>query len=217
MGDRPEITVASAEPWLGDAAGRLSTNGRVGPKVALTTRSKVPFARYREQEIEIISQLLALRDPATVLAQRPLGKLTGMRFDKVAEKLREERDGTAYGEALVWFGNGIAAAAGKKLELAPRPWEGAFDKAQARSKKTSAEVVLADWLADLVWSLDWVFSTRSFEAGRRELVTLHAVALEIVNRLVRSRVRPDRAAAEAVTIVELSRQSQIWEEVQAAL
>jgi hypothetical protein len=68
-----------------------------------------------------------------------------------------------------------------------------------------------------VWSLDWVFSTRNFESGKRELATLYALALEITDRLVRSRVRGDRAAAEAVMVVELARQSGIWEEVQQAI
>ena len=39
----------------------------------------------------------------------------------------------------------------------------------------------------------------------------------ITKRLMRARVRGDRAAAEAITIVELSRQSGAWEKVQLAL
>lgn len=218
MGDRPELTVSDAEPWLRDAAGRLSCNGRVGPKVALTPTRRVSFAVYREEEASLLGRLEALEDPCLVLGKRPLGRLLGgMRFSEVGQQLRLERDGTGYGEALLWFGNALRSLSGHKLELAPRPWQAAFDRAEARSKKTSAEHVLADYLSDLLWSLDWVFVTRSFEAGRRELVTLYAVALEIVNRLVRSRVRADRAAAEAVMIVELARQSEVWEDVQAAL
>ena len=77
--------------------------------------------------------------------------------------------------------------------------------------------MLADWLADLLWSLDWVFSTSSFQAGLRELATLYSVASLITQRLTRARLRPDRAAAEAVMVVELARQSGAWERVQQAL
>ena len=39
--------------------------------------------------------------------------------------------------------------------------------------------MLNDWIADLLWSLDWIFSTPSFYAGRRELASLHAIATAI--------------------------------------
>ncbi len=57
----------------------------------------------------------------------------------------------------------------------------------------------------------------TFAAGKREIATLYAIALQITDALVRDRVREDRAAAEAITIVELARQSQAWEAVQKAL
>jgi hypothetical protein len=217
LGERPELTVESAEPWLRDAGGKLSSNGRVGVRVMLSAGKRVGFSKYREWEREIISGLLALEDPFVVLEKKPIGKLDGVRWNDIAQKLRLERDGTAYGEALHWTGNALRALGGEKMELGPRPWAKSFDRAEARGKKTTAEHVLADWLADLVWSLDWVFATRNFDSGRRELATLYALGLQIVERLVRSRVRADRAAAEAVTILELTRQSELWEDVQRAL
>lgn len=218
LGERPLLTPEMAEPWLRDGAGRLSPNGKVGPRVLIAPGKRVKFERYREEETDIIERLLAGEDPLKVIGKKPFGRLVGESYTKVAKKLHDDRDGTAYGQALVWCGNALRAATkGEKLELAARPWAWSFDKAEARSKKASAESVLADWLADLVWSLDWVFATRSFEAGRREIATLYALALEITNRLVRARVRNDRAAAEAVTILELVRQSGAWEDVQTAL
>jgi hypothetical protein len=221
LGERPALTPEMAQPWLRDAGGRLSTNGKVGPRVLIAPGRRVGFERYREWERSILERLVAGHDPLEVLEKRPLGRLDGQKWSDVVRRTGDERDGSAYGEALVWFGAGLRSAkglrGGEELGAAPRPWAWSFDKAEARSPLAeSAERVLGDWLADLVWSLDWVFATRSFEAGRRELATLYAIALEIVNHLVRQKVRPDRAAAEAVMVVELARQSDIWEDVQTA-
>lgn len=219
LGARPALQPEAVEPWLLDSAGRLFANGNVGPRVPITRTSRVAFSRFRLLEQDTISRLLALEEPSRVFGAKPFCRLDGLRWIDVPRRCREERDGTSYGEALVWFANAIAAArTGERMAIADRPWSAAFDRAEARSpKKESAEAVLADWLADVVWSLDWVFSMGTFEAGARELSTVHAIALEITNTLIRKRVRPDRAAAEAVMVVELARQSGMWEEVQEAM
>lgn len=218
LGVRPAITPEGALSSLVDAAGRLSPNGRVGPRVSLALGRYVGFARYRALEAELIARLLGGEDPLQVLGKKPFGKLNGERWPDIIEGLLEDRDGTAYGEALAWFSRGLRAGLrGEKLEMGPRPWAWAFDRAEARGGRREAREVLADWLADLLWSLDWVFSTSSFQAGLRELATLYSVASLITQRLTRARLRPDRAAAEAVMVVELARQSGAWERVQQAL
>jgi hypothetical protein len=219
LGERPPLTAEASYTSLVDAADRLVPDGRVGPRVRLEPGRRASFARFRELERPLIAGLLAGGEPLSLLQQRPFGRLTGASFRALAGEMRRERDGTAYGEAMLWFGNATAAlVAQRPLELAPRPWSEAFDRAQARSPVAArAETVLNDWLADLVWSLDWVFATDSFEAGKRELATLYSVARAITKRLVRARARPDRAAAEAVMIAEIARQSQAWETVQAGL
>ncbi|HEX6241116.1 MAG TPA: hypothetical protein VFZ61_09500 [Polyangiales bacterium] len=219
LGARPALTVPSAEPWLRDTAGRLSPNGRVGPRMRLASGKSVSFARFRAIEQPLLDALLAGADPYQVLETKPFGRLDGMSFRGIAEEMRKERDGSAYGEAMVWFGSAVASLlGGKPLALGPRPWSESFDRAEARSPEPrKAKAVLHDWLADLLWSLDWVFQSGTFEAGKRELATLYAVADAIARRLVRARVRPDRAAAEAVMIAEIARQSDAWERVQSAL
>ena len=155
---------------------------------------------------------------ADMMKQISFGKLEGERWKSIAKEAREERDGTAYGEAMVWFGNAILSLVDdQRLPLSARPWEAPYDRAEARGGAQTHTAVLNDWVADLLWSMDWVFSTPSFHSGRRELVTLHAIAYAITRRLMRAKVRPDRAAAEAITVVELSRQSGAWERVQRAL
>jgi hypothetical protein len=219
LGERPPLAVDDALRSLVDLAGRLSPNGRVGSRVQLADGKTLAFARYRAVEAQMIEALLLGADPLVVLDVKPLGKLDGEKWKKIVRELKEDRDGTAYGEALMWFGNALVALLDdEKLKLGERPWQVSFDHAEARSpKEESYQSVLNDWLADLLWSMDWVFSTRSFHAGRREMATLYCIALTITKRLMRARVRGDRAAAEAITVVELARQSGAWERVQLAL
>lgn len=219
LGDRPLITPESALPSLVDARGRLSVNGRVGAKVSLVPGRSVSFARFRAIEAAMLPLLLDPQaDVFKVLGAKPFGRLDGERWQDVAESMRSERDGTAYGEATMWCGNAILALkADKSVEAAERPWAKAFDRAEKRGGKQQGEAVLRDWLADLLWSLDWVFTTGSFEGGLREIATVYSLARAISERLVRSRLRPDRAAAEAITMVELVRHSGAWERVQKAL
>jgi hypothetical protein len=219
LGSRPLITAESAAPSLVNAAGRFVPNGRVGPRVRIAQGKNIGFARFRELEQPLIDGLVAGKPPLEVLGVKPLGRLEGTSFRSVADDMRAERDGSAYGEALVWFGNALKALlGGRPIELSPRPWSEAFDKAEARSPEPEkAQSVLNDWLADLLWSLDWVFAVGTFEGGKRELASLYVVAEAITRRLVRAGVRKDRAAAEAVMIVEISRQSDAWERVQNAL
>jgi hypothetical protein len=219
LGERPAITPENAHSSLVDAAGRLSPNGRVGSRIPLFEGRIVSFAKFLDIEQLMLSLLLSERaEPVRTLDIKPFGRLDGERWSEIADELRAERDGTSYGEAMVWCGNAISALrSDRPIEAAERPWSPAFERAEARSPRTRAEPVLRDWLADLLWSMDWVFTTSSFRAGRRELATAYTLARALTDRLVRARTRPDRAAAEAVMIVELARQSGAWERVQKAL
>jgi hypothetical protein len=220
LGVRPLLTVDGAVPSLVNAAGRLIANGRVGPRMRIAQGKNIGFARFRELEQPLLDALIAGKPPLEVLGVKPLGRLdNGVSFRSIASDMHGERDGSAYGEAMVWFGNALRSLlTAKPLELGPRPWSESFDKAEARSPDPEkAQSVLNDWLADLLWSLDWVFAVGTFEGGKRELASLYVVAEVIARRLVRAGVRKDRAAAEAVMIAEIGRQSDAWERVQNAL
>jgi hypothetical protein len=216
LGTRPAITPESALSSLVDAAGRLSPNGKVGPRVRLAGSKSLAWDRFAKVEAAMIDTLLLEgADPVEVLDVKAFGRIDGVRWKTIASELKTERDGSRYGEALVWFSNALLSLTDdQKLPLSDRPWAGSFDIAEARSPEESAQAVLNDWVADLLWSLDWVFSSGTFHAGRRELVSLYLIAQAITKRLVKARVRPDRAAAEALTIVELARQSGAWERAQ---
>jgi hypothetical protein len=218
MGDRPTMSEHDAQSSLSDRGGKLVANGRVGGRVRISPKKNQSFAQFRAEEQRMIEGLLTGHDPEEVFGVAPFGRLKGEKFTEVAKACLAEADDTGYGSAMRWFGNAlISCLDGRPLPVTARPWSAYFDKAEARPGKRSAEAVIADYLADVLWSLDWYFSVGSFQGARRELSSLHAIAARIAKRLVRAKVRPDRAAAEAVMVVELARQSGAWERVQDAL
>ena len=196
LGERPPITAESALESLVDPLGRLSPNGKVGDKVPVAAGRRLSFERFKLIESAMIDALLAGADPLVVLDVKPFGKLEGERWKTIAKELIAEQDGTAYGDAMVWFGGAILThVEEQRLPVTPRPWARAYDRAEARSAPQTARAVHNDWIADVLWSMDWIFSVSSFYAGRRELATLYAIADTITRRLTRAKVRPDRAAA----------------------
>jgi hypothetical protein len=220
MGERPPLTESDAQASLADRAGRLVPNGKVLTRVRLSPGKSVSFARYKELETALVEGLLVGQAPTELLGVKPFGRLDGEKFTAIADEILAEGkdDASGYGCALTWFGRAIHACLdGRPLPLGDRPWSRYFDIAERRPGQRSAEAVLADYLADLVWSMDWYFSIGSFKGARRELATLHAIAARITKRLVRAGARADRAAAEAVMVVELARQSGAWERVQESL
>jgi hypothetical protein len=72
--------------------------------------------------------------------------------------------------------------------------------------------VFGDWLADEIWSLKWA-EDYDFALARAELATRFAIADDICTRLRKVGARADRAAAEAVMILEVVGESDYWTEV----
>jgi hypothetical protein len=132
-------------------------------------------------------------------------------WEAVADSaLGSASDPTRQGHALTWFGLGILAARGQtSLPRHPRPWSDPFDRAEERSRPAHPEEVLGDFLADQVWSLAWL-RYGSFDRGRAAIAALAIVASAVTRLLVREGVRPDRAAAEAVLVVELGSAHAEW-------
>ena len=218
LGTRPEIEPEQAASSLRSGAGRLRPDGQVGHRVRMAPGKWASFARYRVVEDALLDDLLVKQlDPQVVLGPPPK-RVAGVRWSEVLKQMDDARDGTAYGEALGWFAAAFRAMrADVPLALRPRPWSASFDRAQRREGRLTQQAVLADWVADQIWSLDWVFAIGDLRGGLKELSLLHGVAQTIASRLARGRVRGDRAAAEAVMIVELVREGGVWEEVQQAL
>lgn len=217
LGDRPPLDVDDALASFGaspGARGRLSADVAVGERVAITKRSRVAFARYVELEAAILERLARGDDPVAALGVAPFPALDGATWSDVAHLYRAEIDGTYCGDALAWFGDVLLSLQGTRLRgLRDRPWAPAFDRAEARSKQPgSPDAVLADWIADEIWGLEWT-ERGSFDDARRDLATRATVAREVVRRLVAIGVRPDRAAAEAVLVCEMGGAAPLWRSV----
>ncbi|NOY91823.1 MAG: YkgJ family cysteine cluster protein [Deltaproteobacteria bacterium] len=213
LGDRPELTPEDALPSLVDSAGRPSADDRV-KKVKLSAKQKVAFSTYREIESKMLDELAKGRKPAKVLDAKPFPKLHKSDWVLEALELIDSRDGTAFGAALGWFGDTILKLVdGRRPRPPARPWASAFDRAEARpGEPRSSREVFADWIADELWSLGWN-DERNLALMRVELATRLAIAEDICKRLRRRGLRPDRSAAEAVTVVELVGESDFWKEI----
>ncbi len=70
-----------------------------------------------------------------------------------------------------------------------------------------------DWARDEIWSLRWVAYCRSFARKKRELATRLAIGQRVAARLVEAGTRVDRAAAEAIMVVDVVGVSDWWTEV----
>lgn len=224
MGERPPLDTEVAARSLGDAAGRLRVDHASSVTIALHKGSRVPFARYATIERRLFDRLSAatsLREPLDILVSEggePLVPLDAIRWQDVAHLYRSHIDGTSCGEALAWFGDTLLSLSGEKIRSRrSRPWAPAFDRAERRSMApASAASVLSDWAQDVLWSLSWT-AHGPLDTALSELATRLLVAVEICRRLIGEGAREDRAAAEAVLIVELAGELPLWESVMAAM
>jgi hypothetical protein len=189
LGDRPTIDLADALESMRTASGRLVAD--------LIVPDSPDLRAYLAAEPEI------LRDPIAAIDVEPFPPLEDVTWIDVAHHYRGKLDGSACGDALAWFGDLVLSLHGHDLRhLRARPWKAAFDRAEARTATVvSAESILADWIADELWGLEWT-ERGTFEHARRDLATRLAVAREFIRRM--PELRADRAAAEAVLIGEMA-------------
>ena len=76
--------------------------------------------------------------------------------------------------------------------------------------------MMADWLADEIWSLQWT-QFGSFARGRRDLATRLAMVRAIAGAMAAQGVRADRATAEALLVIDVITHSEHWYPVAQAL
>ncbi|MBI4956063.1 MAG: YkgJ family cysteine cluster protein [Myxococcales bacterium] len=213
LGDRPPLSAAEAVRSLRDGRGRLRPDGRTPRQLCLRGDEAIPFAAYAALEAELLLPLARGDYPADVLGLAPeLPRLGRGSWREVGASFRAVRArGDAGAEALGWFGDALASLAGDPaVGVATRSWQRAFDEAEARATRpAAAEVVIGDFLADLMWGLHWTVRG-SFERFTAELLALWLGALAVTARLVAAGHGAERAAAEAVMITELAAQSGLW-------
>jgi hypothetical protein len=214
MGDRPPVRAESALPSLVDGQGHLSVDARVEATVLLGKGKRIAFARYVELERVMLERLAAGHDPLEVLGYEPFPPLHDLTWSDVGHLFRQRPDGSACGEALAWMGDELLRSQGTSIRpLRARPWNWAFEHAEARTPAPeNPEAMLADFVADALWSLDW-HGRAPFDVGRAELATRVVLARGLASRFVAAGTRPDRAMAEAIMSVELGGASALWGEI----
>ena len=216
MGDRPDLDPEAALPSLVNKAGRPKADRRVN-KVRLERKAKkVPFESWLAVEEGILSALEAGSAPERVLDAQPFPDLKGSSWEIEAEEFIDAADGTSFGAAIATFGEMIRSMLNPEHRYRGpgRPWAEAYDRAAAREGDDRNEnEVFADWIADEIWSLDFAEDS-SFDVCRAELATRLAVGRSVAEHYRNRYALPEgRAAAEALTVVELVGDSEFWEEI----
>jgi Fe-S-cluster containining protein len=221
MGARPPIDLDDAARSLGDAGGRLRADLTAPATIPLWKRKRAACARYAAIEAAIMARMAADDDPLAALAAMgvaPLPELEEARWQDVAHLYRSHIDGTSCGEALAWFGDALLLLSGERLRSQRhRPWAPSFDRAEARAVEPEpAGRVLADWAQDVLWSLSWL-EQGPLDRALVDVATRLRVAVDITERLAAAGARPDRAAAEALLVVELAGELPLWASVVASI
>lgn len=212
MGERPDIDPDRVEPSVSEG-GRLVADRRI-KRVPLRAKKHLKFSEWEPIESELLRRLRGREPLQEVLEAKPFPRLRGSSWDEQADEFIAARDGSQFGVAMAWVGDAISSLRNGHAPRPPgRPWAAAFDRAESRSPKprTSREV-FGDWLADEVWSLKWA-EDYDFALARAELATRLAIAEDICTRLRDDGARADRAAAEAVMMLEVVGESDYWTEV----
>lgn len=213
MGDRPDLRPEDVEDSICDGARRPVADRRI-KRIPLTSKKALKFSEWEPIEAEILRRLAGNEALCEILDAPAFPRLRGSSWQKQAAEFIDARDGTQFGVAMAWVGDAISAMRNGHDPRPPgRPWQAAFDRAEARSPsgRTSRDV-FADWLADEVWSLKWA-DDYHFRLARTELATRLAIAEDICRRLRDEGLRDDRAAAEAVMMLEVVGESDFWTEI----
>lgn len=213
MGERPELLPEDAVDSICDGAKRPVADRRI-KRIPLSPKEELKFSDWEPMEDALLNRFRGKEALTAILDAEPFPRLRGSSWEKQAAEFIEARDGTQFGVAMAWVGDTISAMRNGHDPRPPgRPWEAAFDRAEARSPnpRTSREV-FGDWLADEVWSLKWA-DDHDFRLARTELATRLAIGEDICARLREAGSRSDRAAAEAVMMLEVVGESDFWSEI----
>ncbi len=220
MGTRDLIDPREVARTLRGDDGRLRAQTEVGARIALAERTECSFATYRAMETTLLARLSAGEDVFSVLGvENALPRLGDRDWEGVAHAfIATGVDDTRAATAVRWFGTAIAAATlDGEVAGVDRPWKDAFERAQARSDiERTADSLYGDWLADEIWSLHWV-GAWDFERARRDWQACLRMMSAITSGLTRAGHRADRAAAEAIMVVELASSMPLWVDVVRAI
>lgn len=201
----PCRTMGDREPIVPAAALEVSVPGAADR----TVRNKLPFAEGQSVDLEewqaiegpMLERLAKGDKPEDVLGVPPFATPVEGSWEELCRAMLAEDGPSRFEAAGCAFASTVLRAQGIDAHpiVVPLPWADAFDRAEGRSDEGSPDAMLADWVADMLWSLEWAFYG-SFEQARRDLATRVDVARRIAAELPG---RADRTMAEAIAIVEL--------------
>lgn len=200
MGERAPLTVDSAVAHVG----AVRVDRRVSDPLPLARGVSASMAEWMESERSLFERLGSGDDPLDVLEAEPLAPPD--RWRTLGTSLVADDKISRFSAAMRRFGRDLLALLGEDVTNVDHElgWADAFDRAESRSTQPEdPEAMLRDWVADAIWSLEWVF-VGTFAQARAELATRVTVARRIAGDLEREGTRPDRAMAEAITVVELT-------------
>lgn len=210
MPSGPDVTPELAEPSLRDGAGRVQADRRIGRRIPLAPGRSVSFDEWERMEAELLARL-AVEEPEAVLDAPPFPELSVGHWEQVADALVEDTPDTRFEMAMCWFADALREQLGGTAPpVRERPWADAFDIAERKAPERTAREVYADWVADDLWGLVWATEGGSLRRFRAVAATRLAVARAVARRLESLGLRPGRAAAESVTIADLTGSSDSW-------
>ncbi len=218
LGNRPLLTEADVRREIIVEGAPLDFDHQVASSLRWARGHRISFAAWCERESVMLRQLDQQNAVGDVLQAPPFGELEGLSWPRVAASLQTPMDASAFEVAKQWLAHAIWA----ELQQRPwpqlsRPWARFFDAAEKRiDPQQSCDALLADWMADEIWSLQWTLFG-SFARGRQDLATRLALVRILADRLTATGVVPVRAAAEALMIVDLITHSEHWYPVVRAL
>lgn len=224
MGERSPLDAAEIRSAVADRRGRARPDRWIEGRIALTRRTRVGFDRYVEVERDLLASLELVdgtRRVEDALNITPFPPTDVGPWEHIGIALAAESRPSRWGEAFRLFGKTLAWLHAPRderplaLKFPPRIWSESFDRAERRSafEPGAADVIVermfADFVADAIWSLEWT-SVCDLTQLRADLCSRVAVARALVAAFVVGGARPDRAAAEAIAVVEVVGVSPDW-------
>ncbi len=207
--DAPAVDTERVAPLLLDEDGELEAAFSVTKDIPMRSGTRVPFAEYEVFEGAFLERI-ANEGLDAALDRQPFADV-GTDWKTVARGMQEEDLRTRFDAALLYVSDAILEAHG--VGDPPdrvRAWEPAYRRAEARMPSPiEPKAIYECWASESVWRMHWA-ARISFEQHRKSLATLLDIARRIASRLEQVGVRKDRAAAEAVTIVETVGTSMWW-------
>lgn len=208
--DAPAIDPEAIAPLLVDENGEPDAAFTVTKDIPIRAGKDVGFDEYVKLEAAFLDAI-AMNGLDVALDRAPYADV-GTEWKTVAFGMQEDQaEVTRFDSALRFVADAILDAQG--VTGAPeraRAWGPAYDRAEARmTTPIDPEAIYVCWAQESIWRMHWA-ARISFEQHRRSLATLLDVARRIAARLETQGVRKDRAAAEAVTIVETVGTSMWW-------